>query len=161
MSFFEIVKGIIRLVYAPYYDRVLGREVGYVYFQDFIPDLDHDIRIIVINNKAIGIKRYVRQNDFRASGSGLLEYNREAFPLEMIKAAFELASKLNLQSAALDFVETNSNIQLIEISYGFPAKGFTDNCPGYWDSDLNWNPGEIDPQAWMVDTVMEQLSGQG
>ena len=35
------------------------------------------VRVIVINDKAFAIKRMVRKNDFRASGSGIIEYDKE------------------------------------------------------------------------------------
>ncbi|MCD4724678.1 MAG: hypothetical protein K8R63_07520, partial [Bacteroidales bacterium] len=64
-SLFDVLKGIIRLGYTTEFSRISGKERGYVYFQDFIPDNDHDIRVVVIGNKAFAIKRMVRENDFR------------------------------------------------------------------------------------------------
>ena len=33
----EILKGLARFFYPPRYSRILGRESGYIYFQDFLP----------------------------------------------------------------------------------------------------------------------------
>lgn len=41
-------------------------------------DNDSDVRVIVIENKAFAIKPFVRDNEFRASGSGAIEFSREA-----------------------------------------------------------------------------------
>jgi hypothetical protein len=35
-------------------------------------------------------------------------------------------------------------------------KGY-DDCPGYWDSNLNWHEGEFDPYEWMVDVVLNEI----
>jgi glutathione synthase/RimK-type ligase-like ATP-grasp enzyme len=51
----ELLKGIARVFYKPEYARKSSNEVGYAYFQEFIPNNDSDIRIIVINGKAIGL----------------------------------------------------------------------------------------------------------
>ena len=48
----DLGKGIIRFGYPPPFSKALGREVGYIYFQEFIPENDYDIRVIVI-----GIRR--------------------------------------------------------------------------------------------------------
>lgn len=146
----DLLKGLVRFVIPPPYARAKGREVGYVYFQDFIPNNDHDIRIIVIDGKAFGLKRYVRENDFRASGSGVFGYAREEFDERCVQIAFDLTEKLKSQSAAYDFIFNQDNTPLlVEISYGF-VKEVYDPCPGYWDKNLNWFEGEFDPYGWMV-----------
>ena len=78
-------KGLFVLVYTTEYARVTGNEKGYIYFQEFIPDNDFDIRVIVIGDKAFAIKRMVRENDFRASGSGSILYEKEHFTDETIR----------------------------------------------------------------------------
>ena len=152
---FELLKGIIRLGYAPPYAKVLGREVGYIYFQDFIPKNDSDTRIIVIDSYAFALKRFVRKNDFRASGSGLFAYAREEFDERCVRIAFELTEKLKAQSVAYDFVfDESNNPLLLEISYGF-VKEVYDPCSGYWDRNLNWYVGTFDPYGWMVDLIVK------
>ena len=154
ISITDLVKGIIRFVYPPPYAKALGREVGYIYFQDFIPNNDHDIRVIVIGDKAFAIKRMVRKNDFRASGSGNILYDRHHFNESDIKLAFEIHNKLQSQCTAMDFVYQNNLPLLVEISYGFSPEGY-DPCPGYWDKDLNWHEGEFNPYGWMVEEVLK------
>ncbi len=155
-SFFDLLKGFVRLAYAPPFTKVLGREVGYVYFQDFIPDNDHDIRVIVIGDKAFAIKRMVRENDFRASGSGFIRYEKENFKDEWVQLAFDINEKIQSQSLALDYVFENGNPKVVEISYGFVKEGY-DPCVGYWDSNLNWHEGKFDPYGWMVEEVLKEV----
>lgn len=151
----SLVKGVIRLVWQPNYARIIGKESGYVYFQDFIPNNDHDIRVIVIGNKAFAIKRMVRKNDFRASGSGTILYDKELFKERDIQLAFEIHNKLNSQCTAMDFVYDKGHPKIVEISYGFDPKGY-EGCPGYWDNQLNWHEGRFDPYGWMVEEVLNE-----
>jgi glutathione synthase/RimK-type ligase-like ATP-grasp enzyme len=45
-------------------NRSLGLEKAYAYFQEFIPDMDADTRVVVIGNKAFTIHRSCLPNDF-------------------------------------------------------------------------------------------------
>jgi glutathione synthase/RimK-type ligase-like ATP-grasp enzyme len=153
-SIFDVFKGMIRLVYQPEYSKNIGRERGYVYFQDFMPNQDSDTRIIVIGNKAFALKRMVRKGDFRASGSGEFYYERKLFDERCIKLAFDINQKIKSQSLAVDFVFNEDNKPLlVEISYGFGSSVY-DNCPGYWDENLNWIQGKFIPQNWMVENLI-------
>lgn len=153
-NFIDLLKSFIRLFRLPEFARMYSREKGYIYFQKYIPNLDCDYRLITIDRKILGIKRYTRDNDFRASGSGKLAYDPILFPIEMLKLANQLAEKLKLQSAAFDFVIDNGEIKLIEVSYGFPAGNFADDCPGYWNEDLRWQEGKFNPYGWMVESMI-------
>jgi glutathione synthase/RimK-type ligase-like ATP-grasp enzyme len=156
-SFFGLLMGFVRVIYLPLYAKIIGRDMGYVYFQDFIPNNDSDIRVIVIQNKAFAIKRMVRADDFRASGSGNILYSKELFDEDTIKLSFEIARKLGGQSVALDFVYDNAVPKVVEVSYGFVQAGY-DKCPGYWDGEMQWHEGFFDPCEWMVDLVVEKLN---
>lgn len=157
-TIWEPIKGLLRVFKAPQFAKVMGKELGYVYFQDFIINLNCDYRLIVIDKKTLGIKRYTRDNDFRASGSGKLSYDHSLFPTEMLKLANELANKLQLQSAAFDFVIDNKEIKVIEVSYGFPAENFADDCPGYWDEHLKWREGKFNPYGWIVEGILKDIN---
>ena len=82
-TLFGLAKGFGRLFVKTSLEKTLGFDRGYAYFQDFIPDNDSDIRVIIIGDKAFGIKRMTRNNDFRASGSGLISYEIEDIPKEV------------------------------------------------------------------------------
>jgi glutathione synthase/RimK-type ligase-like ATP-grasp enzyme len=156
ITLWDIVKGIIRLVYPTEYARVTGREIGYIYFQDFIPGNEHDIRVIVIGDKAFAIKRMVRKNDFRASGSGFILYEKEHFNNETIQLAFEVSNKLRVQCMAYDFVYLEGKPMIVEISYGFAMKGY-DPCTGYWGKNMTWHEGTFNPYGWMVEDLINSI----
>ena len=152
-SFFDVAKGFARLANPPRYAKVMGNEMNYLYFQEFIANNDSDIRIVVVKDKAFGIKRMNREDDFRASGSGFILYDKEAIDERFVKAAFEINKKLKAQCIAYDFVmNENKKPLLIEISFGF-ANGGYDACVGYWDEQMNWYEGTFNPYEWMVDLM--------
>jgi glutathione synthase/RimK-type ligase-like ATP-grasp enzyme len=155
-NLWDVIKGIIRIAYNTEYARVTGREVGYIYFQDFIPGNDCDIRVIVVGDKAFAIKRLVRKNDFRASGSGSILYEKKHFNNETVRLAFEVSEKLRVQCMAYDFVYLGSKPLIVEISYGFAKEGY-DACTGYWNKDLTWSDGKFNPCGWMVADLIESI----
>jgi len=151
----ELVKGIGRFLYQPRFSHVLGRQKGYVFFQDFAPGNDSDTRIIVVGDKAFGARRWVRPGDFRASGSGRLSYDREHIDVECVELGFALAARLGSECVAFDFVrKEDKSLAVIEVSYGFGWKG---KSPGYWDKSLNWSAGPYRPEEWMVDMVLNSV----
>jgi glutathione synthase/RimK-type ligase-like ATP-grasp enzyme len=154
----DVLKAIVRLVYKPEYARKSSKEVGYVYFQDFIANNDSDIRIIVIAKRAFGLKRFVRDGDFRASGSGKFAYDRELFDEEAIRIAFEVNQKLGLQIGVYDFIFNEAREPLIvEVSYGYSHEAY-DKCPGYWDDNLNWHTGLTIKEDWMVELIVARIN---
>ena len=156
VSFWEVVKGLLRFFKEPEFSKTIGSERGYIYFQDFIPKNDFDLRIIVIGGKAFGIKRLVRKNDFRASGGGDIIYDKEQIDLEAVKIAFDTSKKLKSACIAYDFVfDGDKSPLIIEISYGFAIEAY-DPCEGYWDEDLNWFSGQFNPQEWIIENLIEK-----
>ena len=150
----DVIKGFIRLFKEPEFSKTIGYQRGYIYFQDFIPNNDYDIRVIIIGNKAFALKRMVRKGDFRASGSGDMKFAKEEFDKRCIKIAFTTNNKLNAQCLAYDFVFDKNDVPLIvEISFGFAVEAY-DSCPGYWDEKLNWHEGKFIPQEWMIEELL-------
>lgn len=151
-----LIKVFYYLFWEDEFTRMHPREKGYVYFQDFIPGNASDTRIIVIGEKAFAIKRYTRQNDFRASGSGNISYDPNEIDHNCINIAFQTSKKIDSLCTAYDFVFSNQKPLLVEISYGFLYTAY-DDCKGYWDEELNWYPGKINPQGWMIENVLNSI----
>lgn len=130
-------------------------EKGYVYFQDFIPNNSFDIRVCIIGDKAFALKRLVREDDFRASGSGRIIYDRKQIDERCVKIAFEANVKLKSQCIAFDFIfDEKNNPLIVEFSYGF-ASGAYDSCEGWWDDSIVWHPGGgFDFCGWMVEDLL-------
>lgn len=130
------------------------RERSYAYLQEFVPGNPHDIRITVIGNRAFGFIRRNREGDFRASGSGLIDHDPANIPLEAVRIAHDVSRKNGFQSMAYDFlVSEPGSLLLNEISYGYVAAAVRD-CPGHWDRDLAWRPGQVVPEDAHVEDFL-------
>jgi glutathione synthase/RimK-type ligase-like ATP-grasp enzyme len=157
-SFLDVIKGVARLNVEPDFSKTIGSERDYVYFQDFMPNQDSDTRIIVVGERAFALKRMVREGDFRASGSGEFYYERELFDERCVQISFEINKKIKSQSLVLDFIfDEHETPLVIELSYGFTARPY-DDCPGFWDNDLNWHQGKFNPQGWMVENLIKSVN---
>lgn len=131
-------------------------EKGYAYFQKFVERNSFDIRVIVIGRKAIGIKRYVRPGDFRASGSGIIEYDQSHIPEDCVRIAFQSSEKLSSTCLAYDFVFLSDGTPLVvEISYAFSQDAYL-KCPGYWDSSLTWHSSNCVTEHMMIEAFLEE-----
>ncbi len=151
-------KSAVRLLVRSYTERVLQRQIGYAYFQDYVPDSTFDIRVIVIGDMAFALKRLIRPDDFRASGSGRIVYTAEEIPRECLQISYELTRILGAQIVCYDYVQTpQGQWVILEISYGF-VKEVYDACEGYWTKDLVHHPGTIHPQQAMVDQFYASLN---
>lgn len=127
---------------------------GYVFFQEFIQDNAYDIRVTIIGNRAFGFIRYNRKDDFRASGSGMIEYDIKKIPREAIETAFRISDKMGFQSMAYDFLMDSQGRCLVnEMSYGYMDKAVYD-CGGHWDRAMQWHEGHMWPEeAHVIDFI--------
>ena len=149
----SILKTLIRIIIQSDNSRMQKKEKGYIFFQEFVSTKGFDIRVVVIGEKAFALKRNVRKNDFRASGSGDFTFNIDEIPISAIKIAFEVSNKIQASCIAYDIVFNEKEEPLIlEVSFGFAMKVY-DGCPGYWDRNLQLHLGQFNPQAWMVDLL--------
>lgn len=134
-----------------------NREKGYLYFQEFLPNNSYDTRVTIIGRRAFGVKRFNRPNDFRASASGLLDYSN--IDLELVKIAFDIAKKADLQSAGFDFLYNEGDPVISEVSYTFPPKMVYDS-PGFWDPNLDWHEGHMSPQIAIIEDLIEKIKSK-
>ena len=143
---------VIRRILRPQVER------GYILFQRFVPDNAEDVRVTIIGDRAFVFKRSVRPNDFRASGSGLLTYPGPAdLPRDMITTAFEVCKGIGAQSLAMDFVRdpADGRALLLEISFSFLASAVA-QCPGYFDTQLEWTQGSFDPTELILKDLLSE-----
>ncbi len=133
----------IRGKYEPFFWQT---DKNYVLFQKFLPNNLFDTRVSVIGNRAFAFRRFNRAHDFRASGSGNIDYDVNQIDMRAIQIAFEISKKFYFQSMAYDFLlNEKRNFEIAEISYTYVDKAVYD-CPGFWDEDLNWHEGHFWPQ---------------
>jgi glutathione synthase/RimK-type ligase-like ATP-grasp enzyme len=119
---------------------------NYVLFQKFLPGNDCDTRVTVIGQRAFAFRRMVREDDFRASGSGRIDYDTTKIDPRCIQIAFQISKQMGFQSMAYDFLlNKNREPEFCEISYTYISRA-VHQCPGYWDAELNWHEGHFWPE---------------
>jgi len=158
----QLINKIIRMprvFYAARRERnFIPAQRGYIYFQDFLPDNDFDTRITIIGNRAFGFTRNTRPDDFRASGSGDIDYDLKRIDMRCVEIAFDVAEKLETQSLAFDFIfDQNKNPGIVEISYCYQSKAVY-NCPGYWDRQMNRQVGHVWPEDAILIDLLEAIT---
>jgi glutathione synthase/RimK-type ligase-like ATP-grasp enzyme len=133
--------------------KFLPTQKGYIYLQDFCSDNEYDTRITVIGDRAFGFRRKVRPGDFRASGSGHIEYDPEKIDLRCVEIAFQVSRQLKTQSLAFDFIYNDKIPLICEISYCYQSKAVYD-CAGHWNNQLKWIKGHMWPEdAIIIDLI--------
>lgn len=150
---FLSINTFLKSIFYPLYSRLKGRESNlfwnkhknYALFQKYLPNNEYDTRITVIGKYAYGFRRFNRKKDFRASGSGIIDYNTSQIDKRCLKIAFETSKKMGFQSMAYDFLYNEKNEpEICEMSYTYQDKALFD-CSGIWDENLNWKDGHFWP----------------
>jgi hypothetical protein len=94
-----------------------------------------------------------RPNDFRASGSGSIVYEREKLDKRCVEIAFRVADRIGSQSLAFDFLFNSQHQPMIgEISYCYRSSA-VHACAGHWDHGGAWHEGHV----WPEDAILEDL----
>jgi hypothetical protein len=130
---------------------------GYVYFQEFMANNEFDTRVTVIGDRAFAFRRFNRDDDFRASGSGKLDYDVDAVDLETVETAFAVSEKLGVECMAYDFVKDGDGRPVVlEMAWTFLDKAVY-SCPGQWDRGLKWHAGNVWPQQLQVEQFVKRI----
>jgi hypothetical protein len=125
----------------------------YVLFQTFLPDNRFDTRVTVIGNRAFAFRRINRKGDFRASGSGNIDYDYERIDSRCVELAFKASEHFSFQAMAYDFLSGPEGAPVIcEMSYTFVDRAVYD-CPGY----VTRHGSFVSGQHWPQDCVIEDL----
>lgn len=121
----------------------------HVYFQEFLEGNAFDTRVTVIGDRAFAFRRMNRPGDFRASGSGRIDWNPAEIDLEMVRLAFRVARRLGTQSVAIDGLRRGDECVVGEISYTYKSEAVRE-CPGHWvlrgepeSGRLDWIEGQM------------------
>lgn len=97
---------------SDYYEYIEANTKRYL-LQEFVPDLEEDWKVLIFSDKYYVLNRKIRENDFRASGSGKLEYIEP--PEEVLYFAKDCFKKLDVPFASLDIcMDKNKECYLIE-----------------------------------------------
>lgn len=103
--------------------------------QNLIPGMDRDWKILIFGNKYYVLERKVKENDFRASGSGLISYTKE-LPAGMLDYAEKLYNEHQLPFFAIDVAFDGESFVLIEFQALYFGSHTLDTAPYYFKRDV-------------------------
>ncbi|MBA2669955.1 MAG: hypothetical protein H0U67_06260 [Gemmatimonadetes bacterium] len=143
------------------------RQIGYVFLQEFLPGNEFDTRVTVISDRAFAFRRFNRPNDFRASGSGRIDWDPAQIALDAVRLAFQVARRLQTECIAVDVLRRGEEYVINEISYTFASWAVRD-CPGHWvlnegpgTGRLRWIEGQMAPEDAIFDDFIAKLPSRG
>ena len=140
----------------PYY-----RDKNYVLFQEFVPDAEYDLRIMLVGNKAFGYYRYPKKGGFKASGSGI--YQKKAIPDEALLIAIKTRDRLGLRLSGVDMLYSIARDKYLVIEASLfnqidsPAQLELDGVPGYYDISDVENITFVPGKYWIHELVCEEI----
>jgi hypothetical protein len=115
-----------------------SKQKNYILIQKYLPNNLYDTRITTIGDRIFGVRRFIRDGDFRASGSGKTDFNFEKVDTRMIETAYKISKKYQFQTMAYDFIyDEMGNPKIVEMSYNYPDLPI-EKADGYWDKDFNF-----------------------
>jgi len=139
---------------------------GQIYTQAFLRGNPADLRINIIGDHyAFGFWRKNRDNDFRASGSGRIDYEKE-LPEHIISYCAKISRMNHFDSMAYDILFRKDKFYIIEMSYGYNDKAVY-NSGGYYILDdacrvSKFVEGHYWPQQlwvkWLLDNLRKQAA---
>jgi glutathione synthase/RimK-type ligase-like ATP-grasp enzyme len=139
---------------------------NYLMVQEFIPGNEYDTRVTVIGRRAFGFRRLNRARDFRASGSGRIEFDPAGVDPKFIRLAFRVAADLKMQSCAVDGLWKDGFPVITEVSYTYASWAIRE-CPGHWEMEgdpqsapLAWVPGPLWPEEAQMDDFLRRLDAR-
>lgn len=130
--------------------------------QPFVPELKNDWKILIYGEKYFILKRSVRVNDFRASGSGI-DYrsgSKAEFPSEMFPFVRDYYQALDVPNLSIDFGYDGSKGYVFEyqaIHYGTytqqKSKDYYEYINGNWEIKEN----NLSVEEVYVHSIVEYL----
>jgi hypothetical protein len=127
--------------------------------QEFCPNNDGDLRVVVIGNRVMGFRRNNRPGDFRASGSGLKDY-LDDLDFECVRLAHRISAENDFESMSYDFVrDSRGRWVVLEFSYCFGPGAR--KCSFYYDlpSGEKKDKAGVYPEDFILADFLERHPG--
>ena len=131
--------------------------------QPFIPNLQNDWKVLIYGNKVFVLKRNIKNNDFRASGSG---YNYTSgseadFPNDMLDFVRDFYLHLDVPNLSLDFAYDGVNPYVFEfqaIHYGTSTHYKSQDYFELENDTWVLKPNDLDQEQLFVYSIIHFLN---
>lgn len=132
----------------------------YIYYQEFLPGNNNDYRVTTIGPSiAFAFSRRNRKDDFRASGSGNINYD-SVHDLDAISYCLQISENLGFDTMCYDILYRDKTPYICEFSFTFNDRAIF-NCPGYFEkknNHLNFIERNVWPQSLIIDHLKTKWS---
>ncbi|MCD6184588.1 MAG: hypothetical protein J7K84_02165 [Deltaproteobacteria bacterium] len=129
--------------------------------QTFIPDMLNDWKILIFGQKYYILYRGVRDNDFRASGSGKFVFKKK-IPEGILDYAEKIFKKLKVPNLSIDVGHSNGNFYLIEFQAICFGTTTVEKSSFYFQKESgNWSvhEGKTVLEEVYAESIVEYISG--
>lgn len=138
-------------------------QYGYFFAQEFLPDNAFDVRVTVTGNRAFVFRRFNRPGDFRASGSGRIDWDHNKVDEDVVRLAYRVAHALDSQTVTVDILRRGSEAVVVELGLAY-ASWAVRACPGHWvlsgnpeTGSMTWVEGSMHPEDAIFTDFVEQI----
>lgn len=138
-------------------------QYGYLLTQEFLPDNGFDVRVTIIGDRAFAFRRFNRPGDFRASGSGRIDWNPQQINEDAIRLAYRVARQMDAQTVAVDILRRGAEPVIVELTLTYASWAVRD-CPGHWilhgapeSGALEWTQGSMRPEDAIFTDFVAQI----
>ncbi len=126
-------------------------QYGYFLAQEFVPANEFDVRVTVTGNRAFVFRRFNRPGDFRASGSGLRDFDPSKIGEDAVRLGYKVAHLSGSQTLTADIIRRDDEPIIVELGLAY-ASWCVRDCPGHWvlrgepeSGELKWVEGSMHP----------------
>lgn len=114
--------------------------------QEFAPGNNGDHRVTIIGDRAFYFTRSNRPGDFRASGSGIFDYDPDKADRDLIARSFAISQKFGFSMMAYDYL-ASPRPMLVEMNYAAVGAAIA-GAPGYFTPEGTFVPHDNRPPQW-------------
>jgi len=157
--FISRLKRVPEFLFSRRSAKSLPKEKGYVYLQEFIDNVNYDLKIAIVGDRLSFVARGTRPGEFRASGGGTLFYDKNLLDRSMVEAAFQAYDALQSDCTGLDMIKdprTNKPV-ILEVSYGFSHEAQL-GAEGYYDRNFIWHDEPFNPPRALLEYIIREIS---
>lgn len=109
--------------------------------QNFVPRLKNDWKILVFGDKVYTLYRATRESDFRASGSGIFDFDKDLVTREMLDYAMEVYRALDVPHVSLDIGYDGMHFYLFEFQAIYFGSYTLERSPFFFTKNSHeWTP---------------------
>ncbi|GIU00533.1 hypothetical protein TSL6_10390 [Sulfurovum sp. TSL6] len=153
------IKDKIKSVIRPHHIKVSHHRNKFI-CQDFIPDLKGDYKVVIYGKRYYVLDRRVKDNDFRASGSGIY-YTDIDVDTNILDYAEALMEKFDCPYASFDIIDDNGYLDIVEFQFvTFGTGTFFESSIYFTKENASWVKKERDMtlEENVVDAVVHYIN---